>query len=501
MKSFKTMFFTILAVFCIVGINHSQTLIPVEAGAGADANLTAALIFANSGAAENVVIELVTDGGVYKLNAEDSVLHDLTIRAKEGLAEKPMIIPGDTIDCFLEIDESLLTESITLKLQGIKFDGRFEDGSLNPFDNKDFIAVVRGDEADRSILPNVIVEDCDFSNCYQKAAPETDKTGSFFRIRDYGTAGTVRFENCTFSNNADEVILAQKGRGRDGVFTAMDSLIVKNCTFNHAGNGPKVQGLITVKCDEDSTTPSAAIILDNLTVYNSYPRVINTDNCENTIVKDLIIASPDTTNKDNKFVTIEMSNSSISHIDVYNVAPAMEAIPDTVDTWQFILENSFEISEGRDIGGQAGTPDLATIYNFDPMFEDAANGDFTLMPGSPAYGKALDGAALGDLNWATNATSVLNNETAAPAGFALSQNYPNPFNPTTTISYSLDKKSNVKLQIFDITGAVVETLVNSDNQAGHHSVTWDASNVASGIYFYQIRAEGQSITKKMTLLK
>ncbi len=502
MKVSQMTFVTILALFCITSFGYSQTVLPVAADAGPDADLTAALLYVNSGAAADPVIELVTDGGVYTLNASDSVLYDLTIRAKEGLTEKPKIIPGDTLGCFLEIDESLLTSSITLTIQGIKFDGRFADGSLNPFGSKDFIAIVRGGEVDRTVLPNLILEDCDFSYCYQKASPETDKVGNFIRVRDYGTAGVIRIENCTFTKNPDEAILLQKAGGRDGVIRAADSLIIRNCTFTDCGQSTGCQGLITVKGDKDSTTADAVIVLENVTVYHSDQRIINTDDCENTVVRNILTASPDTTyaKKDNRIIAIEKESSSISHIGVFDVAYAMN-IPDTVEVWPYILENAFDISSGRNTGGNPGTVDVSTIYNFDPMFADAANGDFTLLSGSPAYGKAHDGGALGDSRWATNATFVTSSVLATPEQFSLTQNYPNPFNPRTAIKYSLDKKSHVKLQIFDITGSLVETLVNGNNQAGIHSVSWDASNFASGIYFYQIIANGQSITKKMTLLK
>ena len=500
MKVLQMTFVMILVVLCIAGIGYTQTVIPVSADAGADANLTAALLYVNSGAVEDAVIELTTDGGVYTLNASDSVMYDLTIRAKEGLAEKPMIIPGDTLGNFLEIDESLLTSSITLKLKDIKFDGRFADGSLNPFDNDDFIAVNRSDEADRTIQPNVIVENCDFSNCYEKASPESDNKGSFFRIRDFGTAGTVRFENCTFTNNADEAILLQKASGRDGVLAAAESLIVRNCTFIHCGNGNKTQGLIAVKGDKDSTTVDAVVTVENVTVYNSYPQFMLVDDCENTIVRNLIIASPDTTHKDNTLISIEKASSSLSNICAFKVAPAMD-IPDSVETWPFILEKAFEIAAGRYTFGAPGVVDMATIYNFDPMFADAANGDFTLLPGSPAYGKAHDGGALGDLRWSTNETSVSGKEISTPVDFELSQNYPNPFNPVTTIDYSIINKSNVNMSVFDMTGRLIVTLVEGEKQAGAYSVSWDASNIASGIYFYKITANGLSTTRKMTLLK
>ncbi len=88
-----------------------------------------------------------------------------------------------------------------------------------------------------------------------------------------------------------------------------------------------------------------------------------------------------------------------------------------------------------------------------------------------------------------------------PTVYALSQNYPNPFNPTTDISFDLPVSSRVELTIYNILGQEVETLINGEMEAGHHTVTWDASPYSSGIYFYRISANNFSETKKMLLLK
>ena len=85
--------------------------------------------------------------------------------------------------------------------------------------------------------------------------------------------------------------------------------------------------------------------------------------------------------------------------------------------------------------------------------------------------------------------------------FALEQNYPNPFNPRTTIEFTLDKKSDVKLTIYNMLGQEVATLVNEVRNAGIYPVIWDASNVASGVYFYKLSAGDLTRTKKMVLLK
>ena len=92
-------------------------------------------------------------------------------------------------------------------------------------------------------------------------------------------------------------------------------------------------------------------------------------------------------------------------------------------------------------------------------------------------------------------------EANIPAEFALSQNYPNPFNPETTINYSLPVDTHVRVTVFDALGRQVCTLVDGMKQQGYHSVTWQAANMASGVYFYRMETAGFSRTKKMFLVK
>jgi hypothetical protein len=92
-------------------------------------------------------------------------------------------------------------------------------------------------------------------------------------------------------------------------------------------------------------------------------------------------------------------------------------------------------------------------------------------------------------------------EVPLPEHLAFLQNYPNPFNISTVIIYSLPQASNVKIEIFDILGRKVETLVQGEQQAGYHQIVWDASDHSSGMYFYKIQAGEYSDTKKMVLLK
>jgi hypothetical protein len=88
-----------------------------------------------------------------------------------------------------------------------------------------------------------------------------------------------------------------------------------------------------------------------------------------------------------------------------------------------------------------------------------------------------------------------------PYDFGLGQNYPNPFNPTTTISYSLAKRSDVTIEVFNLVGQKVTTVHEGSLEAGMHEFTWDGSSSASGVYFYRLTAGDYVETRKMILLK
>lgn len=88
-----------------------------------------------------------------------------------------------------------------------------------------------------------------------------------------------------------------------------------------------------------------------------------------------------------------------------------------------------------------------------------------------------------------------------PRDFRLDQNYPNPFNPTTTLSFMISKRSFVNVEVYDILGRKVATLVNEEKSPGTYSVQFNGSGLASGIYFYRLRTETSVSTKKMMLMK
>ena len=114
------------------------------------------------------------------------------------------------------------------------------------------------------------------------------------------------------------------------------------------------------------------------------------------------------------------------------------------------------------------------------------------------------GASGGDV-WLIKTTpdvnTVIQNNDIIILDFSLHQNYPNPFNPSTTIKYSIPKLSLVTIKFYDVLGSEVATLVNEEKSVGIYEMNWNASNLPSGVYFYQLKAGSFIETKKMILLK
>jgi flagellar hook assembly protein FlgD len=93
-----------------------------------------------------------------------------------------------------------------------------------------------------------------------------------------------------------------------------------------------------------------------------------------------------------------------------------------------------------------------------------------------------------------------------PLVFAVEQNYPNPFNPSTNIKYAIPHDEHVVIEVYNMAGQKVRTVVNQMQKAGHYTVLWHSDNdagqrVGSGVYFYRVTAGENSVVKKMLLVK
>ncbi len=106
-----------------------------------------------------------------------------------------------------------------------------------------------------------------------------------------------------------------------------------------------------------------------------------------------------------------------------------------------------------------------------------------------------------NVNFTFNLTEVQQDQSIIPSEFSLSQNYPNPFNPSTSITWQSPVSGWQTLKVYNLLGNEVATLVNEFRPAGYYEVTWNASNLMSGVYFYRIQAGNFTEIKKMILLK
>ncbi len=99
------------------------------------------------------------------------------------------------------------------------------------------------------------------------------------------------------------------------------------------------------------------------------------------------------------------------------------------------------------------------------------------------------------------ATNIDEGTSDVPSRMTLAQNYPNPFNPTTNISFALPQANHTVLEVYNMLGQRVATLVNETLSAGQHNVSFDAQNLSSGIYIYRLQSGNEVISRKLTLVK
>ncbi len=147
----------------------------------------------------------------------------------------------------------------------------------------------------------------------------------------------------------------------------------------------------------------------------------------------------------------------------------------------------------------------ASLYPFGgpvwPLAENLAYTNANLMHAG------TDGFALGDLNWFPDQKAEweiptgVNDVDLAPTQFALNQNYPNPFNPSTKITFALGKAGYTTLNVYNVLGQKVATLVSGNLQAGTHEVNFNAANLSTGVYIYRLESNNNIAIKKMILLK
>ncbi len=165
------------------------------------------------------------------------------------------------------------------------------------------------------------------------------------------------------------------------------------------------------------------------------------------------------------------------------------------------IENVYVRAVGTEIDYYTGYDGIYSLEglgagNYDILFSHPVYQDTVILgvPSTPDHTTSLDVAM-------SIETDTDEDDTPIPGNFALFQNYPNPFNATTSIKYNLPVASGVTIEIYNILGRKVETLVQGEQPAGYHQVVWDAEDASSGFYFYRIQAGDFAETRRMVLLK
>lgn len=213
------------------------------------------------------------------------------------------------------------------------------------------------------------------------------------------------------------------------------------------------------------------------------------------------------------FNGVPQFNFDIADWDVSNVTSMtfMFANNDTID----VDVSGWDISNAQNVNNMFAYSTLST-ERYDSLLVGWSqlnlNSDLTFNAGDSHYsdaGATARQSIIDNFGWTINDGGYVEPETEVSnevdeetlIDFALQQNYPNPFNPSTNISFDLPQSSNVTLEVFDMMGKRVATLVNGRVAAGSHQVTFNATNLASGIYIYRLNAGSFVQTRKLTLIK
>ncbi len=201
------------------------------------------------------------------------------------------------------------------------------------------------------------------------------------------------------------------------------------------------------------------------------------------------------------------SSNILSGNSVDNLAPlpvnGLAAIPTEAGvkvSWELNTESDFKeyeiyrsLTEDIDLDTMQvyGTTTDSIFVDETPLNESV----YYFVRGTDIHNNASESASV-----YLNVTGV-NDEIGLPNEFSLNQNYPNPFNPSTTISFALPKRADVKLTVYNSIGEKVAELINQNMSAGYHNINFDASSLSSGLYLYRISAGNFVDVKKMLLLK
>jgi hypothetical protein len=256
------------------------------------------------------------------------------------------------------------------------------------------------------------------------------------------------------------------------------------------------------------------VLFDMDSIFYDYKRN-NAINSESDIFKysagGIEIKNPDASEKNITLETVVNKNISEKVFQTDNLTLVKnDSIKIKKLSQNDLLLNNYGRDKTYDLTVKTASEDGEMIFNH-PQIQLGSNSSHQIIPVWDDLENSLVKILIDNGNDGTVDDSIfVDNQTTGtkekytsnkPNKFQLHQNYPNPFNPTTTINYTIPNSSLVKLKVYDILGREVETLVNERKSPGNYSVEFNASRLASGIYFYRMQAGDFVATKKLILMK
>jgi len=188
--------------------------------------------------------------------------------------------------------------------------------------------------------------------------------------------------------------------------------------------------------------------------------------------------------------------TNIKEIGLYvdGVCKGAVVVEDNIEQISAYVDSANELSQGN----------VEYVFSYeDSKGQESALASISLNPSrlQAKYGIAGNKYPYFEVKFTTNDV-----ENIVPMEYTLGQNYPNPFNPSTILSYSLPQAAKVRLDIYNLKGQLVKTLVNTHQEAGQHNAVWNGKDmnnrsVASGVYLYRLSNPNKTITKRMLLVK
>jgi len=459
----KRLFNVLTALLISAGMMTAQTFV-----APGDGTLSAAI----SAAATGDVLELAS-GGVYteSLEAELATLVDmeLTIRTEAFGTDRAIVTFNTATSEESNVTFFEIGNNASLTVQGIEF-----DGSLNGEANAVYFANVYAGPSDAladAYISKIHIEDCFVHDLSSFVIAAGNSALAGFAPDITAVVDSTIINNSIFERTGTVVYYKYAG---------CNYVSLTRSTMNTVGPyGLRIAGPGETQLWSPDYTPW--VFIDQTTWYKtgSTADMRETIQGEKGPLNDPWVVS-------NSIFVNQLSKDRTT----INIKDTPEDAGATIRSiaWWDVGAINFRLHTVID------------TVEMDPQFADPENGDFTLPTDSPLQTFASHGGPIGDPRWAATAVGIEGLK-SHPESIRLAQNYPNPFNPATEIAFSLSRAGDVRMNIYDLQGRLLQTILNAPMDAGDHRISVDMSRHAAGLYVYSLQQGLHHESRKMILLK